>query len=179
MGGGDGDGDGGVADVESSDAVVDGDLGDVPALSGFLGDLAHDGDGHVGVGVVDEVVDVASEVVVADDAEEECDGAGVGSEDEMVEGGGVERVGGDLEVGVWVGVWVGAAADGRDQGDGVGGVQGVARGDVFGVDGEHDRVAHGLELGEALDECVGDVVDGGVFGEVAELELSGAAGFGE
>lgn len=93
VGGGDGDGDGGVADVESSDAVVDGDLGDVPALSGFLGDLAHDGDGHVGVGVVDEVVDVASEVVVADDAEEECDGAGVGSEDEMVEGGGVERLG--------------------------------------------------------------------------------------
>ena len=51
--------------------------------------------------------------------------------------------------------------------------------DVLGVDGEHDRVAHGVEAGKAVDEGVHHQLCGERLRQVAEFDLPGAAHLGE
>ncbi len=151
VGGGYGDGDRCLADFEASDSVVHGDVEDVPAVSNLARNLAHDFGGHGGIGVVFEVVDVSSQVVAADDADEQRDGSSLWGEDQPVQVGGVKDVARDLEE-----VIVCASADRWYQGYLVAGHHWMVGGDVLGIDGEHNGIPHRIELREAVNESVHD-----------------------
>ena len=55
----------------------------------------------------------------------------------------------------------------------------MVAGHVLGVDGEHDRIAHPVELRKSVDEGVHDQRRGERLGQVAEFDLARAAGLGE
>ena len=74
----------------------DGDVGDRPAGQGLFGHLPQLPLRHLGIGVVLQVEDAATVAVVADDTQEEGDGAAVVAADVLEEGLGRQRPGGDL-----------------------------------------------------------------------------------
>ena len=174
VGGGDGDGDRCLADFEAPNPVVHGNVEDVPAVSNLARNLAHDFGSHGGIGVIFEVVDMSSQVVVADNADEQGDGSSLRGEDQPVQVGGVKDLARDLEE-----VIVGASADRRYQGDFVARHDRMIGRDVLGVDGEHNGISHRIELREAVNESVHDQRRGERFGQVGEFDLASATGLGE
>lgn len=81
-----------LAYFEAAGAVLDGYIFDLFAALHLFGDLPHHFGCHLGVRVVFEVEDLATHVVVADDAVEQGDGTTFVAADVIREPLGVERV---------------------------------------------------------------------------------------
>jgi hypothetical protein len=93
VGGGDGDEDARLADLEPSDPVQDRHRLDArPSTAHLDADLAHLGFGHRGVGLVLEVLDRTPVLLVTHDAREDDDAAGGGIAHGPGDGVGRERL---------------------------------------------------------------------------------------
>ena len=94
---GDGDEEAGLADFEAAGSMEDGTILEREASGCLFGDLAHHAFGHFRVGVVFKVIHGSTEVVVANDAEEDVHRAAGGRLDGIDRLIGAENFGGNAD----------------------------------------------------------------------------------
>jgi hypothetical protein len=99
--GGDGNDDGGFADVEAAEAMDDGEIADGVVGEGLSGEAVHLREGHFFIGLVEKMEGAAATAVVADDAIEEDDGSVFAALEEAGNGGWIDGVVGERNVGGW------------------------------------------------------------------------------